>query len=316
VPEGRSVGAQLVGDQQFRRETLLPQQLAHQPERRALVAPALNQHIEDLALMIDGAPQVHPLAGDSDDHLVEVPPIARARAGPPEPSCNPGSEFQHPAPYRLIGDIEPALGKQILHIAIAQGEPEVQPDRVLDDRRRKAMSAIREMGHARTLSDQLLPGDPVAVTMPPDMWQPFRNEMNRFSGFGMPALRRWFETEPNWSYQSSFTFPTPAIDVTEDDKAFKITAELPGLDQKDIDVTVANGTLTIKGEKSYEKEDKNKDRHVSERAYGSFQRSFAMPDGVDSDNIAADLAKGVLTITLPKTMQAQKQQKIEVKAAA
>lgn len=140
--------------------------------------------------------------------------------------------------------------------------------------------------------------------MPPDMWQPFRNEMNqlfdRFSGSGMPALRRWFETEPNWSHQSSFTFPTPAIDVTEDDKAFKITAELPGLDQKDIDVTVANGTLTIKSEKSYEKEEKNKDRHVSERAYGSFQRSFAMPDGVDSDNIAADLAKGVLTIRCPR----------------
>jgi len=71
VPEGRSVGAQLVGDQQFRRETLLPQQLAHQPERRALVAPALNQHIEDLALMIDGAPQVHPLARDPDHHLVQ-----------------------------------------------------------------------------------------------------------------------------------------------------------------------------------------------------------------------------------------------------
>ncbi len=154
----------------------------------------------------------------------------------------------------------------------------------------------------------------------PDVWHSFRNEMNqlfdRFSGFGMPALRRWFETEPTSAYQSTFTFPTPAIDVTEDDKAFKITAELPGLEQKDIDVTVSNGTLTIKGEKSYEKEEKNKDRHVSERAYGSFQRSFAMPEGVDADKIAADLAKGVLTISLPKTAQAQKQNKIEVKAAA
>jgi hypothetical protein len=95
VPEGRSVGVQLVGDQQFRREALFPDQLAHQPERRALVASALNQHIENLTLMIDGAPQVHPLAGDADDHLVQVP-IARAWAAPPQPSCNRGPELQNP----------------------------------------------------------------------------------------------------------------------------------------------------------------------------------------------------------------------------
>src|SRR3982074_1200488 len=92
-------------------------------------------------------------------------PIARASPPLPQPPRDHRSEFQYPAPYRLIGDIEPTLGKQILHVAIAQGEPEVQPDRVPDDWRRKAMSAIRQMGHARTLSDQLLPSDPVAVTM-------------------------------------------------------------------------------------------------------------------------------------------------------
>lgn len=153
----------------------------------------------------------------------------------------------------------------------------------------------------------------------PDIWDSFRSEMNelfdRF-GFGMPSLRRWFDAEPAWTYKSSFTFPSPAVDVTEDDKAFKVTAELPGLEQKDISVAVTGNTLTIKGEKSYEKDEKNKDHHVSERAYGSFQRSFAVPDGVDRDKIGADLAKGVLTITMPKTAQAQKQQKIEVKAAA
>ena len=74
--------------------------------------------------------------------------------------------------------------------------------------------------------------------------------------------------------------------------------------------------LTIKGEKSYEKDEKNKNRHVSERAYGSFQRSFALPDGVDTDKISADMAKGVLTVTLPKSAQTAKQQKIEVKKAA
>ena len=154
----------------------------------------------------------------------------------------------------------------------------------------------------------------------PDVWQSFRGEMDRlfdrFSGFGMPSFRRLLDVEPAWTYQSSFSFPTPAVDVTEDDKAYKITAELPGLEEKDIDVSVSGGMLTIKGEKSYEKDEKDKDRHVSERAYGAFQRSFALPDGVETDKIAADLAKGVLTVTLPKTEQAQTQKKIEVKSAA
>jgi len=155
----------------------------------------------------------------------------------------------------------------------------------------------------------------------PDLWQSFHDEMDRLfdrfaGGFGMPSLRRWFNTEPAWNYESSFSFPSPAVDVTEDDKGYKITAELAGLEEKDVNVTVTGGMLTIKGEKSYEKDEKNKNRHVSERAYGSFQRSFALPEGVDADKISADMAKGVLTVTLPKTAQAAKQQKIEVKKAA
>jgi len=155
----------------------------------------------------------------------------------------------------------------------------------------------------------------------PDAWRSLRQEMDRlfdrFTGFGLPSVRRWFDTEPTWTYESSFSFPVPAVDVTEGDKDFKVTAELPGLEEKDIDVRVSNHTLTIKGEKSYEKEEKNKDHHVSERAYGSFQRSFTLPEGVDADKITAALAKGVLTVTLPKTAEAQKPaKKIEVKAAA
>ena len=154
----------------------------------------------------------------------------------------------------------------------------------------------------------------------PDLWQSFHDEMDRLfdrfaGGFGMLSPRRWF-AEPSWTYESSFSFPTPAVEVTEDDKGYKITAELPGLEEKDIEITVAGGLLTIKGEKSYEKDDKNKNRHVSERAYGSFRRSFALPDGVDADKIGADMAKGVLTVTLPKTAQVAKQQKIEVKKVA
>jgi HSP20 family protein len=108
----------------------------------------------------------------------------------------------------------------------------------------------------------------------------------------------------------------PAIDMSEDDKAYKISAELPGLDAKDVDVSVSGGTLVLKGEKRQEKEEKDKNYYFSERAYGSFQRAFELPASVDRDKVSADFSKGVLTITLPKTPDAQKQQKkIEVKSA-
>jgi len=154
-----------------------------------------------------------------------------------------------------------------------------------------------------------------------DPWQSFRSEMDRlfdrFSGsFGFPSLRRMFDAEPSWRNESSFSFPSPAVELTEDDKAYKVTAELPGLESKDVEVTVSDSMLTIKGEKQQEKEEKQKNYHLSERSYGSFQRSFMLPEGVDASKIAADLSKGVLTITLPKTAEAQKQpKKIEVKAA-
>jgi HSP20 family protein len=108
----------------------------------------------------------------------------------------------------------------------------------------------------------------------------------------------------------------PAVDRSEDEKVYKISAELPGIDAKDIDVSVSGGTLVLKGEKRQEKEEKDKNYHFSERAYGSFQRSFQLPSSVDRDKVAADFSKGVLTITLPKTAAAQKpQKKIEIKSA-
>jgi len=104
--ERRGVGAQFVGDQQFRREAVLLEQLAHQPQRRPAVAAALNQQVEDLALVIDGPPEVHPLPGDPHHHLVQMPSIARPRA---PPARDRGTEFQHPAPNRFVGDVESAL---------------------------------------------------------------------------------------------------------------------------------------------------------------------------------------------------------------
>ena len=80
--ERRAVGAQLVSYQQFRHKPLLFEKLAHQPQRRPAVAATLDQHVEDLALVIDGTPEVHPLAGDPNNHLVQVPSIARAGTAP------------------------------------------------------------------------------------------------------------------------------------------------------------------------------------------------------------------------------------------
>jgi len=157
---------------------------------------------------------------------------------------------------------------------------------------------------------------PAEVTTP-DVWRSFRSEMDRlFDRFGFPSLRRMFDMEPGWRPMSTFSFSAPAIDMSEDDKTYKISAELPGLDAKDVDISVSGSTLLLKGEKRQEKEEKEKNYYFSERAYGSFQRAFELPASIDRDKIAADFSKGVLTITLPKTSDAQKQQKkIEVKSA-
>ncbi|MGA2087858.1 MAG: Hsp20/alpha crystallin family protein [Stellaceae bacterium] len=143
----------------------------------------------------------------------------------------------------------------------------------------------------------------------PDVWTSFRGEMDRlFDRFGVPSFPSFFGASPD------LAFTVPAVDVTEDDKAYKIAAEMPGVEEKDIDVSVNEDTLVLKGEKRQEKEEKGKNTYVSERSYGSFQRAFALPEGVDRGKIAADFSKGVLTVTLPKTPESQKQQKkIEIK---
>jgi HSP20 family protein len=150
----------------------------------------------------------------------------------------------------------------------------------------------------------------------PDIWRSFRSEMDRlFDRFGFPSLRRMFDLEPSWRPTTSFSVSAPPIDISEDEKVYKISAELPGLDAQEVDVSVAGDMLVLKGEKRQESEQKDKNYFFSERSYGAFQRSFALPSSVDRDKIAAEFAKGVLTITLPKTVEAQKQaKKIEVKS--
>ncbi len=106
----------------------------------------------------------------------------------------------------------------------------------------------------------------------------------------------------------------PKIDVGESDGEIEITAELPGLEEKDINISVADNLLTVSGEKRAESEHKEKNYTVSERIYGSFSRTVALPPGVDPAAIKATVAKGVLKVSVPKPASA-KGAKIEVKAA-
>jgi len=142
-------------------------------------------------------------------------------------------------------------------------------------------------------------------------WKPFkevstlRKEMDNLLSkfFGKPSLAEAFGEE--WS---------PTLDVSETGNSIIVKAELPGLEAKDIDVSLSGDLLTIKGEKRKEEEEKGEQYHYSERYYGSFQRSFRLPTTIKSDKIEASFEKGVLKITLPKTEEAKKKEiKIKVK---
>jgi HSP20 family protein len=153
-----------------------------------------------------------------------------------------------------------------------------------------------------------------------ETWRPFqalRNEIDQiFDDFGSGFWNRPFRSLARLERDLSKSISSPAVDVAENDKAYEITAELPGLDEKNIDIKLDKGGLTIKGEKREETEEKKKDYYVSERRYGAFERYFALPDGINADKIEATFKNGVLKVLLPKTEEAQKPAKtINVKAA-
>ena len=108
----------------------------------------------------------------------------------------------------------------------------------------------------------------------------------------------------------------PEFDVRENTNAITIEAELPGVDEKDVSVTVANGMLTIKGEKKQAKEEKTENYYLAERSYGAFERSLRLPDTVDDAKVEAKFDKGVLKVTAAKKPEAVKaERKIEIKKA-
>lgn len=99
------------------------------------------------------------------------------------------------------------------------------------------------------------------------------------------------------------------IDVRENDKEIVFEAELPGIEEKDVQVSVRDGVLSLKGEKKSERDEKKDTYHLVERSYGSFERSFTLPDSADQDKIAANFNKGVLRIVVPKRAEAVKAEK-------
>lgn len=141
-------------------------------------------------------------------------------------------------------------------------------------------------------------------------WRPFR-ELERMRREMDKVWDSFFERRPTRVEEVAEWLPT--LDVSETKDEYMVKAELPGIDPKDIDISLTNDLLTIKGEKKQEKEEKEENYHVIERTYGSFTRSVRLPGQVQSDKINANFKNGVLKVTLPKTEEAKKKEiKIKV----
>lgn len=130
---------------------------------------------------------------------------------------------------------------------------------------------------------------------------------NFFRDFNFaPSLRGWNENN----------LYSPNLDISETDKAYHLALELPGVDEKDIEVSISGDLLTIKGEKKLEEESKEKNYHRIERTYGSFQRSLSLPAEVDQNKVKADFKNGVLKIEIPKSEKTQPSvKKIDIKSS-
>lgn len=143
-------------------------------------------------------------------------------------------------------------------------------------------------------------------------WDPFReldDLQNRLSTlFGRAPVRR----EGDKREALTIAEWAPLVDIVEDDKEYLIKAELPEVKKEEIKVGVQDDVLTITGERKYEKEEKDKKYHRIERAYGSFSRSFTIPDDADGTKVSAEFKEGILKIHLPKSEKA-KPKSIEVK---
>ena len=150
----------------------------------------------------------------------------------------------------------------------------------------------------------------------PTQWNPYSKPVRynpEYPFFTLDGDMDRFLNHLNTDFFDFRTIPEqnhfPKVDVTETKNEFSISAELPGIDDKDIDVTLDDGTLTLKGEKKVEKEDKQGEFYSRERSYGSFQRTFKVPETIDQNKINASFNKGILTVKLPKTLESRKEVK-------
>jgi HSP20 family protein len=140
-----------------------------------------------------------------------------------------------------------------------------------------------------------------------DPFSSFRREMDRlFEDFLAPAESR--------SFAGAGMATWPSLDVRETDQAYMVTAELPGLEQKDIELNLRDNVLTISGEKRQEKSDGDNGRSYVERTYGRFERVVPLGSDVDADRVEATFKNGILTVTVPKSAQARdKSKRIEIR---
>ena len=145
-----------------------------------------------------------------------------------------------------------------------------------------------------------------------NVWDPFREMEEMQSRVASLFGRRLPLKKDGGEEELTLTEWIPAVDIAEDDKEYTIKVELPGVNKEDVRVSVEGGVLSISGERKTEKEEKNKKYHRIERTYGSFARSFTLPEGTASDRVGAEFKDGVLKVHLPKDEKA-KPKSIDVK---
>ncbi|HUB07835.1 MAG TPA: Hsp20/alpha crystallin family protein [Myxococcales bacterium] len=130
---------------------------------------------------------------------------------------------------------------------------------------------------------------------------PARTELRRLQN----DMDNWFSTLWNWGPEEMARSPWPKTDIYEDAEGLKLAFEVPGLDPKDVKVTLADSTLTVSGERKLENEEKKENYHRIERTYGAFERSFSLPGNLDTEKVHADYKSGVLQIFVPRSEKAK-----------
>lgn len=141
-------------------------------------------------------------------------------------------------------------------------------------------------------------------------WEPFKEAddfLRRYGTAGFSHLPRYMTGDGDKAMEWS-----PAADISETDKEYVVKAELPGVKREDVKVTQADGVLTIEGERKYEKDEKSETTHRVERFFGTFSRSFSLPDDIDSKSIRAETKDGVLNVHIPK-LKMEKPKPVQIK---